>query len=109
MSTRTVVGTWLLPDGVTPATGHVLLSPSRRVVLLGPPAAILPRRPLKAEIDETGSIAVELPCTGTSGTDPVEWAWDIVERLDATDEISWSFPLPEDLDALDLATVSPRT
>lgn len=107
MSTRTVVGHWLLPDGITPATGHVLLVPNRRVVLVGPPAAMLAERPLKADLDDTGAIALELPCTGTDDTNPAEWAWDIVERLDTVDELRWSFVLPEDIDALDLATIRP--
>ena len=105
MSTRTVVGRWLLPDAVTPATGYVLLVPNRRVVLVGPPAVILPQRPLKAELDEDGAIALELPCTGTDDTDPTEWAWELTERLDATDERRWLFTLPEDLDTFDLATL----
>lgn len=107
MSTRTVVATWLRPDGTTPQVGRVLFTPNARLIRRDDTPAILLPRPVEVDLDEDGAISVALPCTGTSDVEPDGWVWTITERFHGADETVWSFELPAVAPpaALDLTTV----
>ena len=107
MATRIVTGTWLAPDGVTAQRGVVLLAPSRRLIRMTPPRAIVPERPITVTLDGAGSITVDLPCTDDPDLEPPGWCWTIVEQLHGAPQRSWSFALPDEPGALDLATIDP--
>ena len=109
MTSRTVIGTWVRADGVTPHTGRILFEPNTRVIRPGNGGAgawhVLP---VHVDLDEDGSIEVDLPCTDDPDLEPSGWVWTVTERIygDGTDR-EWTFLLPDDVDDLDLTTVDP--
>lgn len=98
MTTRTVTGTWLYPDG-TPARGQIVFTPTCRVVdraadqwaynpgMFSPQYAVAhPDQPaypvgvpasMAVDLDATGSVSVDLTVTPADES----WHWSVIEKI----------------------------
>ena len=91
MSTRTVVGTFLQPNGDT-GTGTVTFTPSLRVTDRAD--AILMRAPAPVELNTDGYFAIELPCTDDRDLSPTDWYYTVRVRIRGARAFTYNLHLP---------------
>ena len=106
MSTRTIVGTFIHPDGVT-QTGRITFAPSRDVrnASAGGGATMM-SAPVTVELNADGYFEAELPCTDDRDLSPETWQYVARVRLEGARPYSFRFVLPygtgDDVDIADL-------
>lgn len=91
-----------LPDGVTPATGSVIFTPTRRIHYNGTPDYVMPPAPLPIRLND-GKGTVEL-----APTDP-NWAWIALERVRGGVRRTVVVPDVDDIDYGDLQDINPNS
>jgi hypothetical protein len=96
MSTRTVVGTFIRPDGET-QTGKITFIPSRDVrdASAGGGASMM-LVPVSVELNTNGYFEIELPCTDDRDLSPESWQYVARVRLEGTRPYTFRFELPYD-------------
>ena len=108
LSTVTVTGTWLTPDG-TPRTGTVTFTPEPSV-LTSAAHGVFVLGSTTAQLDGTGSVSVELLATDDPDVTPVDWTYRVEQALSGsagTERRSFPLSLPEDAPDVDLPAVAP--
>lgn len=106
ITTITVTGAYLAPDGVSPAAGSVLFTPSVAAVSSG---VVLPVTPLVVDLDAYGAFSVDLAATDDVDWTPVGFTYLVTERIQGAQPRSYSIAVPSASPGgvLDLATVVP--
>lgn len=98
-----VTATYTRGDG-EPASGYVLfISPQ---VVIVDDEIIVPRS-IRADLDETGSISVEVPSTDDPDIAPTGWTWTVREQVAGLNRAAYAIEVPHDSPGIDLADVSP--
>lgn len=76
----TVVGTYLLPDGVTPNAGYVEFRPNVALSISG--SGVVFSEPLRAILDSDGHFEIELLATDNVTIAPTGWLWFVDEKIE---------------------------
>ena len=103
--TRTVTGLFITPGGL-PATGHVVFTPTDRLVDQAANKVILPL-PVVAHLDLDGRITIDLlptdqPELQTHTAGP--WSWHVRECITGQPDTTYTLQVPAAGAPLDLAT-----
>lgn len=77
----TVHATYPVHPGGAAETGSVTFYPGVRHLQVPAADAIVTLSPVKATLDATGAISVQLPATNDPDTSPTGWTWRVVEDL----------------------------
>jgi hypothetical protein len=99
----TVTGTYLRRDG-TPASGRVNFSAPQIVTVGG---QIIVPTGVVGELDENGSITVDLPATDDPDITPAGWTWTVEEIVQGLNRAPFDIEVPHGGGGIDLATVAP--
>lgn len=99
-----VTATYPRRDG-QPAVGRVLFESEQVVYVDG---QIVVPRTLVAQLDEAGSIAIELPSTIDPSIAPQGWTYTVREQIfGMPDNRAWALQVPHDSPGINLATAAP--
>ena len=115
MKTREVTGTWVLAD-LSPASGRVLFTPSRRLVdrpdggwaystdwdtavfdvtSPGNEYRIVVDLPVACDLDTEGSLSAVLLCNDNPHLMPAGWLWRVTEQIVGRSSRHWWLDLPD--------------
>lgn len=102
----TLTGSYALPDG-NPASGHIEIIPSAKVVIDLDGNVILSGR-VKVPLDDEGSFSVDLPATDDATLNPTGFGYTVVTKLHHGGGISpATFQLPASPSTVDMSDVTP--
>lgn len=110
MMSVTLTGTYHLPDG-SPASGHVEIIPSERLIVDDAGDVILSGR-VKVKLDTAGHFGVDLPATDDPTLNPTGFGYTAAARLHHAHLPAVSFQLPAavgTVDVTDVTVVDPST
>ncbi|WP_349816406.1 hypothetical protein [Streptomyces sp. MRC013] len=100
-----VTARYLTPDG-TPMSGSVEFRPPS--LLTHSAADVFVGGPTVARLDDQGRISVVLPATDASGWNPVDWTYQVTEKLAGLGQNrAYQIALPAARPAVDLADTAP--
>jgi len=108
MATRRVVGSWKVsrPNGVrAPGRGTVTFTPST-VLLDSISKEIVVQDPIVATLSDQGEIDIQLQVTDEANLKPLDWFWDVDERVTGRPARRYKLELLGSLDAYDLSAVT---
>jgi hypothetical protein len=97
---RTVIGTYLNPDG-TPKSGYIEFTPTHELVER--PGARIPPTTVMAALDNAGSFTVQLLVTDNASIEPAGWKWLVDEKI--KDGSTWYLEVPTAVGSLDISYV----
>lgn len=97
---RTVVGTYLNPDG-SPKSGIVEFTPTHDLVER--PGARIPPSTIVAVLDQTGAFTTQLLVTDNASIEPAGWKWFVDEKIQ--DGTQWYLEVPTAVGSLDISYV----
>jgi hypothetical protein len=103
VTSRTVAGVWVNPDGTVP-TGTVEFTPVSRIHVGG--VVQLPS-PVVVTLDDAGRVQADLNVTDEGV--PADWYYRVVERFTGLAPYVWVVEVPAGTGPLDLGTVSPAS
>lgn len=106
--TVTVTGRWRYADGSTRIpTGYVTFTPNA-TLQVPVDGDILPPRAVRAALDASGQISVELMSTADSDVEPAGWAYEVAEHVGAgRDPYLAQFPAVAPGQTYDLSDIAP--
>ncbi|MEU1200125.1 GDSL-type esterase/lipase family protein [Streptomyces sp. NPDC005813] len=99
-----LTGRYIRPDG-TPLTGTLTFEPPAHLTI--PDADIITAGAATVELDSTGAFSVSLIATDNAATQPSDWAYTVVERLQHADGRTFHIKLPASTPVVDLADIAP--
>ena len=105
INTIILTGTYLDPAG-SPRSGSVSFTPATAPLADTTGKVILCGVPVTANLSNSGSFSITLPCT--DGLTPPGWAWTVTEQIQGTQPRAYAIQLPHTLGSTaDISTLVP--
>lgn len=97
---RTVVGTYLNPDG-SPKLGYIEFTPTHDLVER--PGARIPSTTIRVDLDSLGAFTVQLLATDVVTIEPSGWKWAVDEKIQGGS--TWFLDVPTGATPLDISYI----